>query len=896
MMDMEMNAGLDGDDGSESSEATSDGSSASSTFCELEKNYSKVLKEMKGNEALAPFLVEYTKLYESLYNAHRIEKELLEKNHLLESEVEENHQKIEELTDTISNNDDEIEKLKEDIVNTIKRADAAHTREQNAQELIENLRLNVTQLNQEIEQKNRQLAAGEDVSAAKQKENLMKEKERLVSEMDTLRQRLKNMVLYTEELEKKNGEMDQQTNDMREELDLKLSELSRERRVRQRMEDEMQHLQEELAEKTTDLESANTTIQTAAANVMKLETLLKEQRSSGERMQKEISKLTVKRLNLQTDLDNANAQIEHQDKEIAEKDKQLKQTTQTIHRMKESVERNRIERDAMAKRVQKVEMELTSLEQQLKQANANTKNAEHQMAGFRKQQIDKQNQYDVLLREKNVLARTRENMEEQIKKQNHEMIVYEYSRRKIEREFDDLTQDIVEIKKELAAAEKERDKHKLETQNLAQQVEYHLSESKLKQVEIFSYKKRLAESEARYRQQQNLFEAVRAERNSCSKALTEAQDEIQELKNKLKVVNHQIEQLKEDIVSKEAGLIKEEFLRGRVEKEKEALKIELQSTRKEVTDLRHEIEEMKLEEKNLRQVLQRAESDIGRHKKDIDNVMNERDILGTQLVRRNDELSLQYSRIKVLHGTLHQGEAQYNQRLEEIRLLKLEVKNLRTEKVLLMKNIANMSDLRQEVFHLNRDLTKERLKVMALEEEVQTPLNIHRWRKLEGSDPSTYELLVKIQILQKRVLRMAGDMIEKEKKIRDTEKLYMNLREILSKHPGPEAMVSLNKTQKALRERGQKMKCMLAELSMYEVQISEYRVGMDRMSGQMSELKMKYYAQKRKLQKSKESKPKSTNEPVLPTINQSLKKFCGGGFNMATPTPRNCFVVDSVCK
>lgn len=81
----------------------------------------------------------------------------------------------------------------------------------------------------------------------------------------------------------------------------------------------------------------------------------------------------------------------------------------------------------------------------------------------------------------------------------------------------------------------------------------------MKQVEISNYKKRLAEAETRYRQQQNLFEAVRAERNSCAKSYTEAQDEIQELKNKLKVVSHQIEQLKEDIATKEASLIKEEF-------------------------------------------------------------------------------------------------------------------------------------------------------------------------------------------------------------------------------------------------------------------------------------------------------------------------------------------------
>lgn len=161
------------------------------------------------------------------------------------------------------------------------------------------------------------------------------------------------------------------------------------------------------------------------------------------------------------------------------------------------------------------------------------------------------------------------------------------------------------------------------------------------------------------------------------------------------------------------------------------MKVELQSSRKEASDLKREMESMRQEEKSLRQVIQRAESDIGRHRKDIENVMNERDMLGTQLVRRNDELSLQYSRIKVLHGTLQRGQVQYNERLEDIRLLKLEVEKLRTEKALLIKNIQNMSDLRKEVFHLNHDLTRERLKVMALEEEVQTPLNIHRWRKLE---------------------------------------------------------------------------------------------------------------------------------------------------------------------
>ena len=46
------------------------------------------------------------------------------------------------------------------------------------------------------------------------------------------------------------------------------------------------------------------------------------------------------------------------------------------------------------------------------------------------------------------------------------------------------------------------------------------------------------------KQQQQLYETVRADRNHYSKGLLESQDEIAELKKKFKIMGHQIEQLK----------------------------------------------------------------------------------------------------------------------------------------------------------------------------------------------------------------------------------------------------------------------------------------------------------------------------------------------------------------
>lgn len=86
---------------------------------------------------------------------------------------------------------------------------------------------------------------------------------------------------------------------------------------------------------------------------------------------------------------------------------------------------------------------------------------------------------------------------------------------------------------------------------------------------------------------------------------------------------------------------------GKIEKEKEDLKIDLRTSHMEISGLRQEVEKGKQEEKRLRQTIHQTDIDVGRLKKNIDNVMNERDILGTQVIRRNDEISLQYSRIKV---------------------------------------------------------------------------------------------------------------------------------------------------------------------------------------------------------------------------------------------------------
>jgi len=58
-------------------------------------------------------------------------------------------------------------------------------------------------------------------------------------------------------------------------------------------------------------------------------------------------------------------------------------------------------------------------------------------------------------------------------------------------------------------------------------------------------------------------------------------------------------------------------------------------------------------------IISSVSKDYEELKKLYNDKQNERDILGTQLIRRNDELALLYEKIKILQSTLSKGEIQY---------------------------------------------------------------------------------------------------------------------------------------------------------------------------------------------------------------------------------------------
>ena len=203
----------------------------------------------------------------------------------------------------------------------------------------------------------------------------------------------------------------------------------------------------------------------------------------------------------------------------------------------------------------------------------------------------------------------------------------------------------------------------------------------------------------------------------------------------------QISQLKDEITNKDQQKQQEDAKKSDIAKTIAKLKTEIAQYKKQIESSDEMIKTQENDIARLKYVISEAEAEKQKQKKDYEMVINERDILGTQLIKRDEELHLLYEKIKIQKSTLKKGEMYYQQRIDEIiRIVDL-IKTHKRELIDSQKETQCIPDLKREIYLLERDLLEQKQKAKFLQDEMDKPLNVHRWRKLESTDIETYELI-----------------------------------------------------------------------------------------------------------------------------------------------------------
>ena len=119
-------------------------------------------------------------------------------------------------------------------------------------------------------------------------------------------------------------------------------------------------------------------------------------------------------------------------------------------------------------------------------------------------------------------------------------------------------------------------------------------------------------------------------------------------------------------------------------------------------------------------------------------MVNERDILGAQVIRRNDEIGLLQEKLKIQHSTLTRGEEQYSARVHDVQVLRLKIRDMQREVAVASGGAQLSDDLRRDLLQCRRDLLEEKAKCKALTQRLLKLVQLdssRRWRRSVSSCP-----------------------------------------------------------------------------------------------------------------------------------------------------------------
>jgi len=158
-------------------------------------------------------------------------------------------------------------------------------------------------------------------------------------------------------------------------------------------------------------------------------------------------------------------------------------------------------------------------------------------------------------------------------------------------------------------------------------------------------------------------------------------------------------------------------------------------------------------------------------------------------------------------------------------------------------------------------------------------MNVHRWRKLEGTDSDAYEMITKIQTLQRRLITKTDEVKGKDLIIKAQDKTIQNLRDVMKRQPGISEAEMITQYQDTVKEKGNQLKAIDSELTIQQTKAIEQKYEIERITNEVKEFKRKVFELKKKQQGIKDEKER---EGKIWNMNVHLpeKRFVGGGFNL----------------
>lgn len=264
---------------------------------------------------------------------------------------------------------------------------------------------------------------------------------------------------------------------------------------------------------------------------------------------------------------------------------------------------------------------------------------------------------------------------------------------------------------------------------------------------------------------------------------------------------------------------KEKTSHGQVQRQRDTLRQDMNRLLASYRIKQSAVEQQIQEVDKMNISISKLEKDMISIKARYERLTEERNIAGIQLIDRNDELCILYERANYQQTIYREGEQSLLRKIEELRLIRIQVEDLRRHYEVARNRLPHVEEIRQDLLKLQQKLDAESKKSSEFSASLEDPHNLERWRALGGDDCDTKQLLAKAALLQARIDATREKIVEHEIFLTDINQMNERIRdEAINKKEISKALGDqLNCIQSKIRDANKKVIATVSELSMYQV-------------------------------------------------------------------------------
>ena len=224
---------------------------------------------------------------------------------------------------------------------------------------------------------------------------------------------------------------------------------------------------------------------------------------------------------------------------------------------------------------------------------------------------------------------------------------------------------------------------------------------KIKELLILDLSKKCGETNNRLKEFSALYDVVKNERNKYVNLIQASSQALAEMKEKIKILQNEVEILRNESLAKDKGLGKESGAHHVAQVARDQLRLETNKCQATYRQKQELVEQQIVEIDKLNSIINGMERDMRSLKDRYEQLVEARNFAGVQLIDRNDELCILYEKANIQEQTLKKGTIAIQQREDETRMLHLQLAESQRAIEATRKQMPNMPQCAEAILQVS---------------------------------------------------------------------------------------------------------------------------------------------------------------------------------------------------